>query len=75
MLMPMNGSGMEILSMCVNIIAHDHTAGNQIINPVIAPGFLFPTLPVASQQVSCTATGHHPTYPAPSLTQFVSRQL
>ncbi|HGB5786327.1 TPA: hypothetical protein ACIVT4_002906 [Salmonella enterica subsp. diarizonae serovar 61:l,v:z35] len=32
---------MEILSMCVNIIAHDHTAGNQIINPVIAPGFLF----------------------------------
>ncbi|HGA5250615.1 TPA: hypothetical protein ACISXX_000762 [Salmonella enterica subsp. diarizonae serovar 61:l,v:z35] len=41
MLMPMNGSGMEILSMCVNIIAHDHTAGNQIINPVIAPGFLF----------------------------------
>lgn len=24
---------MEILSMCVNIIAHGHTAGNQIINP------------------------------------------
>ncbi|EIU0455882.1 hypothetical protein QSC26_001122 [Salmonella enterica subsp. enterica serovar Cerro] len=31
---------MEILSMCVNIIAHDHTAGNQIINPAIALGFL-----------------------------------
>lgn len=70
MLMPMNGSGMEILSMCVNIIAHDHTAGNQIINPVIAPGFLCPTLPVASRQVSCTATGRHPTYPDLSLSPY-----
>ncbi|ENY4509131.1 hypothetical protein ACFXEO_002738 [Salmonella enterica] len=39
---------MEILSMCVNIIAHDHTAGNQIINPVIAPGFLFLPLPTST---------------------------
>ncbi|MFY3807697.1 hypothetical protein [Escherichia coli] len=31
---------MEILSMCVNIIAHDHTAGNQIINPATAPGIV-----------------------------------